>query len=62
MYAIIKKFNYKDVIVIALISTIYICGFVGRIEILDEIIDIQEHELGMSSGRDIETVAGTRKI
>lgn len=62
MYAIIKNFNYKDVIVISLISTIYICGFVGRIEVLEEFKDISECELGMSTGREKETVAGVGKF
>lgn len=62
MYAIIKNFNYKDVIVIALISTIYICGFVGRIEVVENLENISECELGMSTGREIETVAGVGKF
>lgn len=62
MYAIIKKFDYKDVCVISLISIIYICGFVGIIPEEENMIDIKNLELGKSSGREYETVAGVGKF
>lgn len=62
MYAIIKDFNYKDVIVISLIAIIYICGFVGKIEKAETIQDIQNYELGKSSGREYEVAIGVGKF
>ena len=62
MYAIIKKFDYKDVCVISLISIIYICGFVGIIPKEENMVDIKNLELGKSSGREYETVAGVGKF
>lgn len=62
MYAIIKKFDYRDVIVISLISIIYICGFIGILPKAENFQDIKEIELGRSSGREYETVAGVGKF
>lgn len=62
MYAIIKNFDYKDVIVISLIAIIYICGFTGQIEIDKNFEGIENLELGKSSGREYECVAGVGKF
>lgn len=62
MYAIIKNFDYKDVFVILLISIIYICGFIGVIPKSESLENISEVELGKSSGREYETVAGVGKF
>ncbi len=62
MYAIIKKFDYKDVLVISLISIIYICGFSGVIPKDENLQNITELDLGKSSGREYETVAGVGKF
>ena len=62
MYAIIKKFSYKDVIVIGVISIIYICGFIGRVGTINEFYDIKDYELGKSSGREYETAIGVGKF
>ncbi len=62
MYAIIKNFDYRDVIVISLISIIYICGFTGKIEKEVNFEGIENLELGKSSGREYETVAGVGKF
>lgn len=62
MYAIIKKFDYKDVAIISVISIIYICGFVTSIPKTDELADVKNMELGKSSGREYETVAGVGKF
>lgn len=62
MYAIIKKFDYKDVLVISVIAIIYVCGFVGMIPKEDNFHDIKTLELGKSSGRENEVVAGVGKF
>lgn len=62
MYAIIKKFDYKDVFIISLISIIYICGFIGIIPRDENLQNIKEIDLGKSSGREYETVAGVGKF
>lgn len=62
MYAIIKNFDYKDVLVISLIAIIYICGFVSSIPRDENLPDIKEIDLGKSSGREYETVVGVGKF
>lgn len=63
MYAIIKKFNYKDVIVISTISILYILAFSSVLVCYDEnpLSNIEELNLGEFSGREIEVVAGCGK-
>lgn len=62
MYAIIKKFDYKDVAVISTIAIIYIFGFAGMIPKVENLQDIKNLELGRSSGRENEVVAGVGKF
>lgn len=62
MYAIIKNFNYKDVVVIGIIAIIYISGFIGKVGKIEDFKNINELELGKSSGREYETVAGVGKF
>ena len=61
MFALIKEFNIKDVLVISIISVMYICAFVGYVTYDDGIQDINNLELGIMSGREREVVAGTAK-
>lgn len=58
---IIKKFNIKDVLVISIITIGYTCAFIGYVTYDDNIVDINNHNLGIMSGKEIETVAGTAK-
>ena len=61
MFTIIKKFNYKDVIIISLIAVIYLISFIGYIPINEQLPNITDFNLGRMSGKEIETVAGTAK-
>lgn len=61
MFAIIKNFNYKDVIVISTIAIIYLTAFIGYISYNKELPYITEIPLGQMSGKEVETVAGTAK-
>ena len=63
MYAIIKKFNYKDVIVLSCISILYIIAFSGALIFYDQesLTDITNLSLGVFSGKEIEVVAGCGK-
>lgn len=63
MYAIIKKFNFKDVIVLSGISILYIVAFAGALIFYDQepLTDIANLSLGAFSGKEIEVVAGCGK-
>ena len=63
MYAIIKKFNFKDVIIISGISILYILAFSSSLIFYTEepIDDIENFVLGNYSGREYEVVAGCGK-
>lgn len=61
MYVLIKNFNFKDVIVIGIISILYVCAFIGYVSYSDDIQDINHLSLGVMSGREREVVAGTAK-
>lgn len=61
VFTLIKKFNYKDVIVISLISVLYLVAFLEYVPYDDEIQDITNYTLGYMSGKEVEVVAGTAK-
>lgn len=62
MQTIIKKFNYKDVIFVSVISILYILAFSSSLIHYDENIQkVENLELGKISGREYEVVAGTAK-
>jgi hypothetical protein len=63
MFAVIKKFNYKDVFVISVISILYIMAIFNLlIKVNDNsLANIEDIDLGKFSGREIETVAGCGK-
>lgn len=63
MYAIIKKFNFKDVIVISTISILYILAFSSALVFYDEnpLTNIEELTLGEFSGRGVEVISGCGK-
>ena len=58
---LIKKFTYKDVIVISMISILYLMAFSEYIPYDSEIKDITNYTLGHMSGKEVEVVAGTAK-
>lgn len=60
IYTIVKKFNYKDVIVISLIAIGYTAIFLQFLP-KDNITNIDELILGEFSGKEIEVVAGAGK-
>lgn len=61
-YVIIKRFNLKDVIILILILLIYILALNPYVPYLeDEIINIENIEQGIVSGRENEIVAGIAK-
>lgn len=60
MYVVIKKFNFKDVIIISCISILYMAFFVKFIPYSDSIKNISEYELGHISGKEDEYVSGIR--
>ena len=63
MYAIIKKFNFKDVVFISAISILYILAFSSALIFYDEnpLTNINELNLGKFSGKEFEVVAGCGK-
>ena len=63
MYAIIKKFDFKDVVIISTISILYILAFYNTLVILDDnaIAEIKNLNLGKYSGKEFEVVAGCGK-
>jgi len=61
MYVLIKKFNYKDVIIISCIAVFYTVAFKGYLIFDDNISKIEDISLGRISGKEIETVAGLGK-
>ena len=63
MYAIIKKFNYKDVIILSGISILYILAFTSALIFYTEepLTNIDDLDLGNYSGKEIEVVAGCGK-
>ena len=63
MYAIIKKFNFKDVIVLSAISILYVIAISNLIVFYTEepLSDINEYYTGQYSGRNNEVVIGCGK-
>lgn len=62
IYTIIKKFNYKDVVVISVIAVTYSTAiFMSFLPIDENISDIDKIELGKFSGKDSETISGAGK-
>lgn len=63
MYAIIKKFNFKDVIVLSGISILYVIAFTSALIFYTEepITNIADLSLGSFSGKEYEVVAGCGK-
>lgn len=63
MYAIIKKFNFKDVVVISTISILYILAFSSALVFYDEDVvpNIKDFTLGEFSGKGFEVIAGCGK-
>ncbi|MGN1298647.1 MAG: 6-pyruvoyl-tetrahydropterin synthase-related protein [Candidatus Scatovivens sp.] len=61
-YIVIKKFNLKDVFIIIIILLVYIIAFTPYIKYLDEkIINIEDINQGVVSGKENEIVAGIAK-
>ena len=61
VFALIKNFNVKDVLVISVISILYVCAFVGYVVYDDGIKDINTYTLGVLTGKEYEVIAGTAK-
>ncbi len=61
IYTLVKKFNGKDVAIIAIISIVYVAALSGAIPHNNDIQNIEDIELGRISGSEYETVAGTAK-
>ncbi len=61
MYVVFKKFNFKDIIVITIICILYVCAFYSNIPRSHEVVNIQNWNLGIVSGRENEVVAGMGK-
>ncbi len=62
MSEVIKKFNYKDVIILSLISVLYILAFSDSLmKYTEQIENIEDLSLGYVSGKEYETVAGMGK-
>lgn len=58
IYTIIKKFNWKDVVLIGIVATGYTLIFLSFISIDENVQDINNFKLGEFSGRESEIVAG----
>ena len=61
MAVTLKMFNIKDVIVISAICIVYVCALSNFIPYTENIYDIDDYDLGVMSGKEIEVVAGTAK-
>ncbi len=62
MSEVIKKFNYKDIAVISIISILYIIAFANiLIKNVETIDNIENIELGNLSGREYEVIPGMGK-
>lgn len=61
MTVIIKNFNIKDVVVVTVIAVGYVTAFYPYLKYDTGIQDIDKYTLGVMSGKEIETVAGTAK-
>ncbi len=62
VYTIIKKFNYKDVLVISIIAIGYTLAiFMSYVPTSENIANIDQINLGNFSGKEHETVAGAGK-
>ena len=60
MFILIKKFDFKDVAIIASIGVFYTTAFLGYLR-YDNLTNIEDLALGRISGKDVETVAGLGK-
>lgn len=58
MLTIIRKFNYKDVAIISIVTILYVSSFCGKIYINKDIQDINNYDLGNISGKENECSAG----
>lgn len=61
MAVTLRWFNIKDVIIISVICIIYVCALYGFIPFTEKVYNIQDYNLGVMSGKDVEVVAGTGK-
>ena len=65
MHCLIRKFNFKDVLIISVIAIYYIVAlFASNVRYtpnIDDITHIENSYLGRFSGKEIETVAGAGK-
>ena len=61
MTVIIKNFNIKDVAVVTVIAVGYMTAFYPYLKYDTGIQDIDKYTLGVMSGKEVETVAGTAK-
>lgn len=58
IYTIVKKFNWKDVLIIGIIAVGYTIAFLPFLPMQENLQDIDKIRLGEFSGKDSEVVAG----
>ena len=61
MSVVLRKFQFKDTIIISIICILYVAAFKNYIPQTKSVAPIEELKLGVMSGREIEVVAGTAK-
>lgn len=61
IYILLKKFNWKDLLVISSIAVLYTLAFTGYLTYSDDLARIEEIELGKVSGKEREVINGMGK-
>lgn len=58
MGAVIKRYNFKDALIIIIIATVYVMALHGFIKYSEEVQEVTDFELGKVSGMNNECIAG----
>ena len=58
MGIIIKKYGFKDFIILSVITIFYICSLKGFVPLTENVKNIEEFSIGIISGKEDENVAG----
>jgi hypothetical protein len=61
MGAVIKKYSFKDALIIIVISTVYVVALHGFVRYAESVEDVENFELGHVSGMNNECIAGMGK-
>lgn len=62
MTTVVKNFNIKDVLIIAVICVIYIYSKYGVIQYSDEVVNVEEYQISNISGQNNEWLPGMGRL